>query len=111
MALFVTLRQALTVCELVDALVLPQYQVSRHVRQLKESGLIKVNKKGVWSYYYLNHEGDFNKQLFDFLEKSLKTDQLEMDKQAINVRLSFRKNGKCVLGSVSQSEIQKYIIY
>ncbi len=110
MALFTRTHQALCVCELVDALGLPQYQVSRHIRLLKQAGLLKVKKKGTWAYYYLYEESGFRKQLYDFLEKSLNHTVLEQDEQAMGVRLSYRKKGRCVLGSVPHSEIRKQIV-
>ncbi|MDG5767970.1 metalloregulator ArsR/SmtB family transcription factor [Balneolales bacterium ANBcel1] len=106
-ALFVRTRQALCVCEVVDALNLPQYRISRHVRHLKEAGLLKVNKRGAWSYYYLNEVQGFRKQLFDFLEKFLVSEQLDGDELAINARLAYREKGRCVVGSVPFSRISR----
>jgi len=39
------------VCELVDGLRLPQYQVSRQLGMLKGAGLVEAHKRGNWAYY------------------------------------------------------------
>ncbi len=105
MHLFVRSHQALCICEMVDALDIPQYQVSRHVRFLYHSGMLKLKKKGTWSYYYLNEENGFYKYLIAFLEKVLVSDLPERDWKAMQVRLSYREKGRCVRGCVPYSEI------
>ena len=41
----------LCVCDLVDALDLPQPTVSRHLAQLKNCGLVTARRDAQWSYY------------------------------------------------------------
>lgn len=41
------------VCDLVDALQLPQPTVSRHLSSLKQSGLLISRKEGLWCHYRL----------------------------------------------------------
>ena len=43
----------LCVCDLKEALLLPQSTVSRHLCLLKSAGIISVRKAGVWTYYRL----------------------------------------------------------
>lgn len=110
MNLFVRARQAVCVCELVDSLGLPQYQVSRHVQQLRQAGLLTVKKEGTWAYYYLNEESRFLKHLFDFLESVTTTDEperLEKDLRALMMRLSIRENGRCVVGKFPHEQLVK----
>ncbi len=42
------------VCELQDILQMSEPRISRHVRILKEAGLLSYRKKGKWVYYSLN---------------------------------------------------------
>ena len=42
------------VCELFQALDLPQPKVSRHLAYLKKAGLVKNRKEGLWQHYSLN---------------------------------------------------------
>src|SRR5712692_9371801 len=39
------------VCELVDALALPQYAISRHLHILAQAGFVEDRKVGKWVYY------------------------------------------------------------
>lgn len=48
-----TQRDKLCVCQITDALSLPQSTVSRHLNILKHSGLLVAERKGKWIYYLL----------------------------------------------------------
>jgi ArsR family transcriptional regulator len=41
----------LCVCEIVDALGLPQSTISRHLTVLKNAGLVEDRKQGLWVIY------------------------------------------------------------
>jgi ArsR family transcriptional regulator len=40
-------------CELVDSLHEPQYKLSRHLKTLKQAGLVSAEKEGRWIYHRL----------------------------------------------------------
>ena len=65
------------VCELFQALDLPQPKVSRHLTYLKKVGLVKSRKEGLWQHYSLNMK----------LVKSLALDKI--------LDLKFIKAKKC----------------
>jgi len=46
-------HEDLCVCEIVDALRLPQYSVSRHLGVLKAAGLVADRRQGRWMHYVL----------------------------------------------------------
>ena len=46
-------RGELCVCDLVDALELPQSAVSRHLAYLRHQGLVRARRSGTWVYYQL----------------------------------------------------------
>jgi ArsR family transcriptional regulator len=46
------------VCELTYVLGIRQPSVSRHLRKLKESGLIDSRQDGYWTEYFINRRGD-----------------------------------------------------
>jgi len=46
----------LCVCQLVEALRMPQYAVSRHLRQLRAVGLVEARREGRWMHYRLGPE-------------------------------------------------------
>lgn len=47
-------RQELCVCELMDALQMPQYKVSRHLRELRRDGLVEATRSGRWMHYQIS---------------------------------------------------------
>jgi len=44
----------LCVCELTHALSLSQPKISRHLGQLRESGLVQARREGRWIYYCIH---------------------------------------------------------
>ncbi len=105
--LFVTSRKPLCVCEIVDALRLPQYQISKHLSILKNAGLIDVEKDGTWGYHYLIEDNSLNKMLITFLKKYLAGDVFDDDIKKLEMRLLLREDGKCVVGFVDEKELFK----
>ncbi|HEX9666925.1 MAG TPA: metalloregulator ArsR/SmtB family transcription factor [Thermodesulfobacteriota bacterium] len=100
---------SLCVCEMVDTLKIPQYQISKHLMILKNSGVVDVRRRGTWSYYCLKRDGGLNKMLFSFLKKFLNSEDLEKDKSNLEFRLLIREEGKCVVGFVAQKELSRMI--
>ncbi|MBI5186456.1 MAG: helix-turn-helix transcriptional regulator [Nitrospinae bacterium] len=88
----------LCVCEIVDALHLPQYRVSKSLALLKNSKLVTVAREGTWVYYGLNPElPPFFKAIFSLMKKHFQ-DVFSDDAGKIHSRLALRENGKCVIG-------------
>jgi ArsR family transcriptional regulator len=46
----------LCVCELTHALGLSQPKISRHLAQLRDSGVVLARRAGLWMYYRINRE-------------------------------------------------------
>jgi ArsR family transcriptional regulator len=44
------------VCELVPLFDVSQPTLSHHLRKLREAGIVGVEKRGLWSYYYVKPE-------------------------------------------------------
>jgi ArsR family transcriptional regulator, arsenate/arsenite/antimonite-responsive transcriptional repressor len=44
------------VCELVPLFDIAQPTLSHHLRKLREAGLVGVEKRGLWAYYYVRPE-------------------------------------------------------
>lgn len=44
------------VCELTPLFDVSQPTVSHHLKVLREAGLVGVERKGLWAYYYVNPE-------------------------------------------------------
>jgi len=46
----------LCACHLLEHFDITQPTLSHHMKQLTESGLVKVTKKGTWNHYSINKE-------------------------------------------------------
>ena len=96
------LRQELCVCELVDALGLPQYKVSRHLRQLRAVGLVQARREGRWMHYrrgpLLTTRG-MPRDLLEVLDRHLLgTPEARKDDTRLMRRLALRRAGRCIVG-------------
>ena len=47
----------LCVCEITNLFTQQQPTISHHLRLLREAGLINMEKRGTWSYYWATDEG------------------------------------------------------
>ncbi len=92
----------LCVCEMVDSLLLPQYQISKHLTLLKNAGLLQANRRGTWVYYHLlREEASLLGELIDLLSRHLPSVYVE-DAQRLQHRLASREADKCVIGFVAE---------
>ncbi len=96
--LFLSSGVSLCVCEIVDALGIPQYSISKHLTTLRHAGLVTVEKEGLWGYYRLRNEEEWNRALLAFLRTSLSRSPFVSDTENLKARLSMREQGKCVVG-------------
>jgi len=100
-------EEDLCVCEMVDTLGLPQYQISKHLTILKNASLLRSSRKGTWVYYRLDgEESPLLSDLFKVLSRHLGLVFAE-DSQKLTQRLAMREEGKCVVGFVSEKELEK----
>ena len=44
------------VCELVPLFDVTQQTLSHHLKKLRDAGLVGVERRGLWAYYYVNPE-------------------------------------------------------
>jgi len=97
------LRRELCVCEVMDALQIPQYRVSRHLTALRRIGLVAARREGRWIHYRagpaLTGPGvirdlveALGRHLGDLAEARGDDDRLER-------RLAMRQAGRCVIGT------------
>ncbi|MGE5579938.1 MAG: ArsR/SmtB family transcription factor [Bacillota bacterium] len=87
------------VCELADALRLPQYQVSKHLAILRQAGLVTDSRVGTWVYYSVpEHLSEFSAGLCALVKEHLSGPVFENDDARLRARLALREEGRCVLG-------------
>ena len=69
------------VCEMQHSFDLGQSRLSRHLKILKEAGLIDVERKGAWAFFYIKPKGemeDFFLKTLDFIHVEL-PDKIHVD--------------------------------
>lgn len=104
LALLAEADRDVCVCELVDAMELPQYQVSQHLRELRNENLVRGKRMGTWVYYSLCENDSEEcqqviKKVVETIDKTAYHDHLEKLKE----RFTKRKNGKCTVGYDEES--------
>ena len=102
-----TADTSLCVCEITDALQVPQYQISKHLFLLRTVGLVSAERSGTWVYYSLITSRAENKMLFAFLRDYLSDGIFIADRTGIQLRLGRREGGKCIIGFTSKRRPSK----
>lgn len=85
------------VCDLMEALGMPQSTVSRHLAYLKNSGWVKSRRQKKWMYYRLNTENShLMKDIIVALHASLpKMKQTIEDRNTLTNYLNKKDAGAC----------------
>ncbi|HHY26299.1 MAG TPA: winged helix-turn-helix transcriptional regulator [Desulfitobacterium dehalogenans] len=98
MWLLLSIDSKICVSEIIDVLGENQYNVSKHLRILKNAGLIYEEKEGKWIFYhYRTSINEFDaaiRQTVLTIPKELMTEEVNRCQR----RLSMRVDGKCVVG-------------
>lgn len=96
--LLVKVNSELCVCEFTDALEVPQYNISRHLKILRQAGLIEERKEGRWVYFRVVREKDpFTETILESIS-CISPSLLSKDLKELERRLELRVDGKCLLG-------------
>lgn len=100
--LLVMTYEEICLCELVDALLEPQYNLSRHLKVLRQAGLLTSQKEGRWVYHRLTTNPDYLQQLYT-LVRSLPDSEgvYSTDLKYFKSRMALREDGRCRVGSFS----------
>lgn len=87
------------VCELVDALALPQYLVSKHLTVLRNAGLVEDQRLGVWvGYQPVSGASLFHSALYELVRTAVTRPQFDRDRVRLRARIALREEGRCVVG-------------
>lgn len=86
-------------CELVDCLLEPQSNVSRHLKVLRQAGLLSAAKDGRWVYHRLVREVPHLERLYELLKALPDSDSVfAADLANFQNRMSLREDGRCRIG-------------
>ncbi|WP_119395301.1 metalloregulator ArsR/SmtB family transcription factor [Salinibius halmophilus] len=87
--LLIKQHQELCVCELTEALAISQPKISRHLAQLRQSGLLQDRRRGQWVFYRLADE------LSDDYQQIIEQAAKAVDLTECNQRLGNMQDRPC----------------
>ncbi len=98
--LLVVTKEEACSCELANSLLIPEYKLSRHMKTLRQAGLISTEKEGRWVYHRLFTSNPILRSLFKTLQKlpDLENEHAN-DLMRFNERMKIRENGRCCVGA------------
>lgn len=100
--LLATAHEEACLCELVDSLQAPPYKLSRHLKILRQAGLLSVQKDGRWVYHRLVTQPPYLKKLTAAVCALPDPDQtFRADRARFDKRMSLREGGRCRVGILS----------
>ena len=83
-------------CELAESLDEPEYKLSRHLKILRQSGLIEAEKDGRWIYHRLVKGNSHLKLLYSYLKQIPDYEtRFKQDNERFEKRKSHRVGGRC----------------
>jgi ArsR family transcriptional regulator len=101
--LMVTTHEEVCLCELVDSLQEPAYKLSRHIKILRQAGLLSSQKDGRWVYHRLVSGPSYLESLYKFVQELPDTNQVyHRDRTHFQERMALRENGRCQIGILSE---------
>ena len=85
------------VCDLMNALDMPQSTVSRHLAYLKRNGWLQDRRGGVWMYYSLRKDMDtfLQAQLVLLINQLANNPVYKADRQRLEAYLLAKDNDSC----------------
>jgi ArsR family transcriptional regulator, arsenate/arsenite/antimonite-responsive transcriptional repressor len=91
--------EGVCVCEIVDALRLPQYEVSRQLGLLRESGLVAGEKRRTWVYYSIFQDAPpLAAAVLEVVRTQFDEEIFRNDRARLRLRLEVRTDGVCTVG-------------
>jgi ArsR family transcriptional regulator len=92
-------KEECCLCELVDSLLEPQYKLSRHVKILRQSGLLSMQKEGRWVYHRLVTGRPYLSRLYTTIRVLPDIDGVfAADRARFLKRMCLREAGRCRVG-------------
>jgi len=97
--LMVATAEESCLCELVDSLLEPSYKLSRHLKILRQAGLLSSQKEGRWVYHRLVLEPSYLETLYATVKALPDSHGIySADLKRFRERLCLREGGRCQVG-------------
>ena len=92
-------REEACLCELVDSLLEPQYKLSRHIKILRQAGLLSADRDGRFVYHRLVTRPAHLQALFAVICSLPDTGgAFAADLRRFKGRMRLRESGRCRIG-------------
>lgn len=99
MRLLAETGEEICLCELVDSLLETQYNLSRHLKVLRQAGLLGAAKEGRWVYHRLRAEEPAMPHLLKAIRALPDRKRVyATDLKRFRKRLCLREGGRCRVG-------------
>ncbi len=86
-------------CELVDTLHEPQYKLSKHLKILKQAGLLSTQKEGRFIYHRLVKQPAYLESIYEAIRALPDPDRIfKNDLKRFRARMCLREDGRCRVG-------------
>ena len=100
----------LCLCELSESMDEPEYKLSRHMKVLKNAGIITSERDGKWIYHSLVIDQSFLNSIYaGIIEFPNSEKQSKEDLKSFNKRKLLRDNGRCRQITFNEVFKEKYI--
>ena len=97
-------REEACLCELVDSLLEPQYKLSRHLKVLRQVGLLAAEKDGRFVYHKLVTQHRHLQRLYAAICALPDSEGVfAADLRRFSQRMRLRQSGRCRIGSQTAS--------
>ncbi len=92
-------------CEITDSLKESQTKLSRHLKVLRQAGLLSAKKEGRWIYHRLVTNQDHFLHLYKIIKGLPDTDNIyATDLLNFQARLCLREDGRCQIDETTQTK-------
>ena len=89
-------RSEACLCDLAESLDEPDYKLSRHLKVLRQTGLLDAEKDGRWIYHSLNRGTASLVDLYKFVQTLPDTDkQFAIDRKKFEARKKSSSGARC----------------
>lgn len=101
MWLLISIDSKISVSEIIDVLDESQYNVSKHLKILKNAGLVFEKKEGKWTFYHYCPSAEIFNKLVHEAVMAIPRQLLDKEIEKCHKRLAMRIDGKCIYGAKS----------